>query len=94
MLCDRCGKALPSVGVVCPHCGAMMNKSQLEMQKKMRDEYKKHNRPEYLSDKFGVEKNIEFNETANHNINIKQTVILFGIISILIIIMIIVFSVF
>ncbi len=57
MVCDKCGSALPSEGYICKECGAMMNKSQIDSNKKNKNkEYKKT----YLSDHFGVKKNIEY----------------------------------
>ena len=38
MFCKKCGAALPSNGFICHSCGAMMDKEQIEKQKKIKNE--------------------------------------------------------
>lgn len=57
MICNRCGSALPSDGVVCKQCGAMMNKEQIEEQKKWNEINKQHNQTvKLMSSKYNVNK--------------------------------------
>lgn len=59
MICRKCGSVLPSHGYICPSCGLMMDKEQIEMQKQNnKGEFKK----EYNSDKYGVKKDIKYND--------------------------------
>ncbi len=68
MFCNKCGGALPSKGIVCPHCGTLMSKDQVEINKSLEEENRKKGfKPEYLSDKFGVKKNIEFRKVSSGN---------------------------
>ena len=37
MKCNRCGSPLPSDGMVCKFCGALMDQKQISYQNKMKD---------------------------------------------------------
>ena len=37
MKCSRCGSPLPSDGIVCKFCGALMDQKQIAYQNKMKD---------------------------------------------------------
>ena len=57
MICKRCGAALPSNGVVCLQCGAMMSKEQIEEQKKWKEINKETNKTiNLMSSKYNVNK--------------------------------------
>lgn len=57
MNCKRCNSPLPSDGVVCLQCGAMMTKEQIEEQKKWKEINKEsNNRVKLMSNKYGVNK--------------------------------------
>lgn len=53
MTCRNCGKPLPSDGIVCKFCGALMNQSEINYQNKMRDNDNK--KITLLSEKYGHE---------------------------------------
>ncbi len=57
MICNRCGGTLPLNGAVCPHCGVVLSKEQIEFIKENKNNNMKK---EYLSDHFGVKKDIDF----------------------------------
>ena len=81
MKCNRCGSPLPSEGMVCKFCGALMDKKQLDYQNKMKD--KDSQRITLLSEKYGHQNNIEYNKVK------ENKVLGFVIISIVLIILII-----
>ena len=58
MKCSRCGSPLPSDGIVCKFCGALMDQKQIAYQNKMRDNDNK--RITLLSEKYGHENKIEY----------------------------------
>lgn len=64
MKCSRCGSPLPSDGIVCKFCGALMNQKQIAYQNKMRDNDNK--RITLLSEKYGHENKIEYRETKEN----------------------------
>lgn len=64
MTCRNCGKPLPSDGIVCKFCGALMNQSEINYQNKMRDNDNK--RITLLSEKYGHENKIEYRETKEN----------------------------
>lgn len=55
MICQKCGKALPSDGVVCKFCGAMLTSEQINERKQMRDPNQRF-QPNLMSDRYGVDK--------------------------------------
>ena len=81
MKCNRCGSPLPSEGMVCKFCGALMDKKQLDYQNKMKD--KDNQKITLLSEKYGHQNNIEYNKVK------ENKVLGFVIISIVLIILII-----
>ena len=64
MKCSRCGSPLPSDGIVCKFCGALMNQKQIAYQNKMKDNDNK--RITLLSEKYGHENKIEYRETKEN----------------------------
>ena len=56
MKCSRCGSPLPSDGIVCKFCGALMDQKQIAYQNKMKD--KNSERIVLLSEKYGHENKI------------------------------------
>ena len=64
MKCSRCGSPLPSDGIVCKFCGALMDQKQISYQNKMRDNDNK--RITLLSEKYGHENKIEYRETKEN----------------------------
>ena len=51
MHCKRCGKAIGTDRGICPFCGAMLSKDQMEIYKQ--DKKENMLKPEMLSEKFG-----------------------------------------
>lgn len=43
MKCNRCGSPLPSDGMVCKFCGALMDQKQISYQNKMKDKNNEKN---------------------------------------------------
>ena len=64
MKCNRCGSPLPSDGMVCKFCGALMDQKQISYQNKMKD--KNSERIVLLSEKYGHENKIEYRETKEN----------------------------
>lgn len=64
MKCSRCGSPLPSGGIVCKFCGALMDQKQIAYQNKMKD--KNSERIVLLSEKYGHENKIEYRETKEN----------------------------
>lgn len=64
MKCNRCGSPLPSDGMVCKFCGALMDQKQINYQNKMKD--KNNERIMLLSEKYGHENKIEYRETKEN----------------------------
>ena len=60
MKCNRCGSPLPSDGMVCKFCGALMDQKQISYQNKMKD--KNNERIVLLSEKYGHQNNREVKE--------------------------------
>ena len=65
MRCNKCGNALPSNGVTCKFCGAMMSQEQIS--KNMQENMKENKRIELLSEKYGQENKIEYREEIDGN---------------------------
>ena len=59
MTCRNCGKPLPSDGIVCKFCGALIN-----YQNQMND--KNNKKITLLSEKYGHENKIEYRETKEN----------------------------
>lgn len=51
MHCKRCGKSLGTDRGICPFCGAMMSKDQMNVYKEMKKE--RMYKPELLTEKYG-----------------------------------------
>lgn len=66
MVCKNCGKPLPSEGIVCKFCGALMDQSQINYQNKMRD--KDNKKIMLLSEKYGHENKIEYREVKENKV--------------------------
>ena len=66
MKCNRCGSPLPSEGMVCKFCGALMDKKQVDYQNKMKD--KDNQRITLLSEKYGHQNNIEYNKVKENKV--------------------------
>ena len=66
MQCKRCGRPLPSSGIVCKFCGALMEKEQIDYQNKMRD--KDNQRITLLSEKYGRENQITYREEKENKV--------------------------
>ena len=65
MKCNKCGSPLPSSGIECKFCGALMSKEQIN--KNMQDGIKQDKRIELLSEKYGRENKIEYREENETN---------------------------
>ncbi len=66
MKCNRCGNPLPSEGMVCKFCGALMNQNQVNYQNKMKD--KDNKRIVLLSEKYGHQNKIEYNDVKENKV--------------------------
>ncbi len=63
MYCEKCGDAMPGDSFVCPTCGKILSQKQIKIHKEMN---KNNNQPKYLSDRYGVKKDIVFNKDFNN----------------------------
>ncbi len=66
MKCKNCGNPLPSEGIICKFCGALMDQSQINYQNKMKD--KNNQKIMLLSEKYGHENKIEYREVKENKI--------------------------
>lgn len=66
MTCKNCGKPLPSEGITCKFCGALMNQDQVNFQNKMQE--KENKRITLLSEKYGHKNNIEYREKKENKL--------------------------
>lgn len=66
MICKRCKKPLPNNSITCQFCGMLMSQEQIEYQQKMND--KDSRRIELLSEKYGKENKIEYNNKKENKI--------------------------
>ena len=66
MKCKNCGNPLPSSGIVCKFCGALMNQEQVNYQNKMKE--KENKRIMLLSEKYGHNNKIEYREEKENKI--------------------------
>ena len=64
MHCKRCGKALGTDRGICPFCGAMMSKEQMNVYKEMQKE--KMFTPRLLTEKYG-EKPVYYEKQPSSN---------------------------
>lgn len=64
MKCKNCGSPLPSEGAVCKFCGVAMEKSQLQFQKRMRNNDEQ--RVTLLSEKYGQQNKIDYRDTKEN----------------------------
>lgn len=65
MFCEKCGSSLPSNSYICPACGRMLSNNQIKIIKEMNKENKNKIKPNYLSDIYGVKKNIVMRKKDN-----------------------------
>lgn len=80
MHCKRCGKAIGTDRGICPFCGAMLSKDQMEIYKQ--DKKESMQKAELLTEKYGNQKTYYEKSSANENKLIGLLVIL-GILVIL-----------
>lgn len=66
MKCKNCGNPLPSEGIICKFCGALMDQSQINYQNKMKN--KNNQKIMLLSEKYGHENKIEYREVKENKI--------------------------
>lgn len=66
MICNRCGKNLPSEGTICKFCGAMMSPEQIDYQNKTRD--RDAQRIQLLSEKYGHKEQIDYREEKENKV--------------------------
>lgn len=81
MKCKRCKNPLPSEGIVCKFCGALMDEKEIKEQNKYKD--KDSERIMLLSEKYGYKNHIEY------RVNKENKVLGLFIISIILIILLI-----
>lgn len=65
MFCEKCGSSLPSNSYICPECGRMLSNNQIKILKEMEKEHKNRVKPNYLSEIYGVKRNIVMREKNN-----------------------------
>ena len=65
MYCQNCGKSLGTNRINCPHCGAMISKEQIDLQKGYQQDQKEKLRAQLISEKYGQTMNYEENNRNN-----------------------------
>lgn len=83
MHCKKCGKALGTDKGVCPFCGAMMTKEQLEIYGK---EKRENLRPELITEKYGEKPNVYSKQQNNQDNKLIGILIVLGILLIILVI--------
>lgn len=85
MVCNRCGASLPSEGIICKECGAMMAKAQIEEQKKWNELNKETNRKiNLMSSKYNINKDsFTYDEPKKEN-KLLGLLVLVGVVLIII----------
>ena len=86
MQCKRCGKALGTDRGICPFCGAMLTRSQMEIYKK--DKKERMMETELLTEKYG-EKPVYYEKRQNSENKVLGIVIILGIILIFLVLVLI-----
>lgn len=66
MKCSRCKNPLPSEGIVCKFCGALMDDKQIKEQNKYRD--RNNEKIMLLSEKYGHNNKVEYREEKENKI--------------------------
>ncbi len=87
MICRRCGKSLPSEGIVCPFCGNALNQDELN---KRRIFQGKRTEARLLSDKYGVDKSSLYKKEEQNENKLLGLAIILGVLLFLIILVILV----
>ena len=85
MHCKRCGKAIGTDRGICPFCGAMLSKDQMEIYKQ--DKKENMYKPEMLTEKYG-EKPQVYEKRPNDT---KYVWIIIGLFVILLVLIILLF---
>ena len=75
MHCKRCGKAIGTDRGICPFCGAMLSKDQMEIYKQ--DKKENMLKPEMLTEKFGEKP--QFYEKRENNTNYLWIFVFLGL---------------
>lgn len=65
MHCKRCGKAIGTDRGICPFCGAMLTKEQMDVYKQ--DKKENMLKPEMLTEKFGEKPQVYQKRNDNSN---------------------------
>lgn len=86
MHCKKCGKAIGTDRGICPFCGAMLSKEQMEIYKQ--DKRENMMKPELLTEKYG-EKPVYYEKSKSDN-KLIGIILILGVILILAIIILIV----
>ncbi len=87
MHCKRCGKALGTDRGVCPFCGALLSKEQMEIYR----EDKKNNmyKPELLTERYG-EKKVIYEQREQESSLLFTILIILGIVLIIAVVVLII----
>lgn len=86
MHCKKCGKAIGTDRGICPFCGAMLSKEQMEIYKQ--DKRENMMNPELLTEKYG-EKPVYYEKSKSDN-KLIGIILILGVILILAVIILIV----
>lgn len=91
MVCRKCGSALSNDQIICPFCGVMKSKEQLDSSSKIQRDNSKDLKVNLLSEKYGMEA-IRYEKKVN-SLNDKLIVflVLCGIFLIFFLVMVIIF---
>lgn len=87
MHCKRCGKALGTDRGICPFCGAMLSKSQMNQYKK--DKLEKMKYAELLTEKYG-EKPVYYEKQKSIDNKLIILIVVLGIILLIALIILII----
>lgn len=86
MHCKRCGKAIGTDRGICPFCGAMLSKDQMEIYKQ--DKKENMLKPEMLTEKFGEKPQVY---EKRENYSQYRWIIVFLALAILILVVVLIF---
>jgi len=90
MYCSKCGKALGTNSIKCPFCGTMISNSQVKESKQYREKEKELQRVKLISEQYGQELGITYNEKTNENKILGGIIILAVLLLIIVIVLLII----
>jgi len=83
MKCKRCGKALGTDRGICPFCGSLLSKEQVENYRKAKEE--KMFEPEMITEKYG-EKLIYYEKSKEKENKVLGLIVILGVLAFLLLI--------